>query len=142
MQKNALTKTSDNIVKNVKDGSELQTQGTVYGFEVVKENDITREKAGALLPQVVETVFAQKTGNKNVVSTQIPNGQVISVVLSSTPADPKKDEFGVGVVKQNLKTQTGEGLVHELMNAYTDKIGVRVNEKVINDAFSAYLKQE
>ena len=142
MQKNALTKTSDDIVKHVKDGSELQTQGTVYGFEVVKENDITREKAGALLPQVVETVFAQKTGNKNVMSTQIPNGQVISVVLSSTPADPKKDEFGVGVVKQNLKTQTGEGLVHEFMNAYTDKIGVRVNEKVINDAFSAYLKQE
>ena len=63
-------------------------------------------------------------------------------MLSSTPADPKKDEFGLGVVKQNLKTQTGESLVHELMNAYTDEIGVHVNEKVINDAFAAYQTQE
>lgn len=141
-QKDALAQTSDEIVKNVQNGSELQTQGTVYGFEVVKENDITREKAAELFPQVIETVFAQQTGNKNVAITQIPNGQVVSVVLSTTPADPKKDEFGVGVVKQNLKTQTGEGLVHELMNAYTDKVGVRVNEKVINDAFAAYQTQE
>ena len=141
-QKDALAQTSDEIVKNVQNGSELQTQGTVYGFEVVKEDDITREKAAELFPQVIETVFAQQTGNKNVAVTQIPNGQVVSVVLSTTPADPKKDEFGVGVVKQNLKTQTGEGLVHELMNAYTDKVGVRVNEKVINDAFAAYQTQE
>ena len=142
MQQDGLQKVVDDVVKHVQGGSELQTQGTIYGFEVVKENEITREKAGTLLPQVVDTVFAQNTGLKNVTDTQIPEGRVISVVLNTTPADPKKDEFGLGVVKQNLKTQTGEGLVHELMNAYSDKIGVRVNEKVINDAFAAYQNQE
>ncbi len=141
-QKDALTQTAENILKHVQTGNELQTQGTVYGFEVVTKKDITREKENELLPQVIETVFAQKTGNKNVAMTPVPTGQIISVVLNTTPADPKKDEFGLGVVKQNLKTQTGEGLVHEVMNAYTDEIGVRVNEKVINDAFAAYQTQE
>ncbi|MBR5130130.1 MAG: peptidyl-prolyl cis-trans isomerase [Alphaproteobacteria bacterium] len=142
MQKDKLDSVVDNILTQIKKDSTLEKQGNIFGFKTNKENDITREKPGTLFPQVVETVFTQKTGNENTTITKTPMGIALSTVFSVTPADPKNDEFGVGIVKQELKTQTGESLVNELMNDYTETIGVRVNEKAINNAFAAYQNQE
>ncbi len=140
-QKNKLNETAEKVLQQTLNGNGLQTQGLFQNLNTEQKNNITRETTD--LPNaVMKTVFSQKIGNKNAVITEIPDGVVVSTVTSITKADPKKDEFGVGVIKQNLKTQTGEGLVNELMGAYADKIGVTVNEKVITDAFAAYQNQE
>jgi len=140
-QKSKLQETAESVLKQAQTGAGLQTQGLFKNFKTIRQNDITRSTAD--LPQnVIATVFAQKAGHKNATMTSTPDAIVISMVDTITKADPKKDDFGLGIVKQELKTKTGEGMINELMGSYADAFGVTVNEKEIDEAFSAYQTQE
>lgn len=141
-QKTLLQETADTILDRTQKGNGLQAQGAFKNFEVVQKNDITREKADDLPSAVVTSVFTQSVGAKNAIATPISNGIAISVVSDIKKANPKKDEFGVNIVKQNLKKRTGEGIANEVMGSYAEDFGVTVNEKEIMDAFSTYQTQE
>ena len=141
-QKEKLQETAEAILARAKSGNSLQTQGVFKNFKATTENDITREKIKNIPQPVAMAVFKQSVGVKNTIATPISEGIALTTVTNITKADPKKDEFGVKVVKENLKAQTGEGMANEVMGGFAEEFGVTVNEKEIMDAFSVYQNQE
>lgn len=141
-QKGALKETAETVVALAKKGTSLKTQNAFKDFEMFSETDITREHAGKLIPDVIPTVFAQQKGAEHTTATTVFEGIFVSTVHQIKTADPTTDEFGVNVVKQNLKNQIGEGLANEIMGAYTQELGAQVNENDIMKAFSLSPAQE
>lgn len=141
-QKAALQGEAEAVLKRTQNGENLQSQGVFQNFKHYVENDITREKADQLPQEAVDTIFAQQKGTAQAAMSKVGDGMLISVVTAVKQADPDKDEFGLNVIKQNLKSQTGEGLANEVMGYYADDLGVKINEKEIQEAFSIYKKEE
>lgn len=140
-QKAKLQSTADEILARVKKGGNLNTQGTFGNFKNVTERDITRDRVAHLPAETIETAFAQAKGNANAMATPVRNGIFISVVDNIVAANPANDTFGVNVVKENLKTITGESMANEVMAAYADSLGVKINDKEIEQAFAVFMKQ-
>lgn len=139
-QKSKLASVADEVLKRTQKGNGLVAQSTFGNFKTVAEKNVTRDKVAHLPVETLQVVFTQGTGNKNAVATPTKKGVFISVVENIVPADPTKDEFGLNVVKQNMKIQTGEGMANEVMGAYADAFGVKINDKEIEQAFAAYAK--
>lgn len=141
-QKAQLEKVVGDILDRAYKGTSLQAQGVFGNFKSFTEKDVTRSTVAKMPPEAIGVAFAQDIGNKNAVSTPTRTGYFISTVESITPADPSKDSFGLNVTKQNLKSQTGEGLANEVIASYADEFGVKVNSVEIDKAFSVYEKDE
>ena len=141
-QKAQLEKVVGDILDRAHKGTSLQAQGVFGNFKSFTEKDVTRSTVAKMPPEAIAVAFAQDIGNKNAVSTPTRTGYFISTVESITPADPSKDSFGLNVTKQNLKSQTGEGLANEVIASYADEFGVKVNSIEIDKAFSVYEKDE
>lgn len=140
-QKAKLKSTADAILARVQKGADLNTQGTFGNFKAVTEKDVTRERVAHLPAESIGVAFTQAKGNANAVATPVRNGIFISVVDNIVAANPTNDTFGLNVVKENLKTITGESMANEVMAAYADTLGVKINDKEIEQAFAAFMKQ-
>lgn len=141
-QKAQLETVAKNILDRAQKGTSLQAQGVFGNFKSFTENNVTRSTVAKMPPEAIAAAFMQETGNKNTISTPTRTGIFISTVENITPADPSKDSFGLNVTKQNLKSQTGEGMANEVMASYADEFGVKVNTVEIEKAFSVYAKDE
>lgn len=140
-QQAKLQSTAAEILARVQKGANLGTLGTFGNFKIVAEKDVTRDRVAHLPAPVIPTAFTQKTGSANAVATPVKNGIFISVVDTIVAANPGNDKFGLNVVKENLKALTGETMANEVMAAYADSLGVKVNDKEIEQAFAAFVKQ-
>ncbi|MGN1062782.1 MAG: peptidyl-prolyl cis-trans isomerase [Alphaproteobacteria bacterium] len=141
-QQKALPDKAADLLTRVRGGQDPQTSGVFQNFHRFKESNITRTKPGQLPAEAVEAVFAQGQGAAQATALPVNGGMLITLVNAIQPADADKDSFGLNVVKQNLKSQTGEGLANEVMGYFADDLGVKINEKEIIEAFSVYQKEE
>lgn len=137
-QKAQLQSTVDEIVNRAQKGTSLQTQGVFDNFKSFIERDVTRTKVEKLPVNAIAPAFAQEPGLANTQAIPMNNGIFVMTVDRVIPADPAKDSLGLNVEKQNLKMQIGEGLANEVMGAYAEKFGVKVNQAEIEKAFSVY----
>lgn len=137
-QKEKLQDTVDTIVERVQKGNSLQTQGTFSKFKLIQDNALTRASVEKLPLNVIEAVFKQKTGNSEITQTPTDKGVMITIVNAVHHPDSSEDKEGFKQTKDDLKDLIANELVNAVIGSYASDMGVEVNEKAIQQAFSIY----
>jgi len=141
-QNEQINETVDKILKRVQTGHSLKTQGVFGNFKVQNAVGLTRSKSNPLPRDVVDFVFRQTVGAENAAVWPTQGGFVIAVVKQIHVANPDRDSVGLGAMAQNMQVLTGDTMAQSVVAGYAEKLGVKVNEKEIAQAFSSFAKEE
>lgn len=144
-QKDQFKEIVQNLAQKAKNGTSLaELKNTKIGaFDLIQKEELTRDQTDSKITKVIDEIFMQKSGSKNTkVIIPAESEAIISTVTRIHPANPITDDINLKVITENTKTITGNNMNTGLFTHYTNRIGVKINQKGIKELFSVYKTQE
>lgn len=128
------------LLERTQNGAGLEAQSVFGNFRLIHEKAATRAAFGDLPIEALNTVFSQKTGKKNAAATDIQKGVLITVVNSITVPEIQENNTEIEAFKKEITQMIGAELIQDTTTDYANNLGISVNDKVVEQAFSVYMK--
>ena len=116
-----------------------KSQGVLTGpFKKQILQGVSRVEPGELSADVLRKILAQKPDLSDMALIQTEKGNILGIVKAKYPAKINKETEDYKELVSALKQANTENLMTQLMDSYGKKMGISVNEKVLDKAFSVY----
>ncbi len=128
------------LLERTQKGAGLEAQSVFGNFRLIHKNDATRSDFGNLPIEALNVMFSQKVGAEHAMATDIPRGAVITVVNKVTVPEIQQDSLEIEDFKKEIAQMISSELSLDTTAEYARQLGVTVNDSVIEQAFSVYMK--
>ena len=138
-QKEQVSAFADKVYQTAKQNGDFKRTAALFGLEQQTPIDVKRAELADLPDDVTKTLFSLNVGKVEL----IPAGEsfVVAKALKVTKAD-KDDKVGMINLQNALNQLFAQGVKDEVLDFYGHQAGVEVDQKLIDDTFSVYLKNE
>ena len=116
-----------------------KTKGVLSGpFKKQTLQGVSRVDSKGLNADVLKKILAQKSDLSDMTLIQTDEGSLLGVVKARYPVKPDQEVEDYQEVVSALKQANAENFMTQLMDSYGKEMGISVNEKVLDRAFSVY----
>jgi peptidyl-prolyl cis-trans isomerase D len=127
-----LTDKAADFVKQLDAGGDIAELAKSASAEVKTGKDIKRAGGEGLPPNVVAAVF--DVGPDRAGSAPTPEGRFVFKVTADTTPPPAAEDPGVKMASDKVKTELGQSLVEQYVDALKREIGVTIDQRVLQSA--------
>jgi peptidyl-prolyl cis-trans isomerase D len=127
-----LTDKAADFVKQLDAGGDVAELAKSATTEVKTANNIRRAGGGGLAPNVVAAVF--EVGPDRAGSASTPDGRLVFKVTGDVTPPPAAEDPGVKMAGDRVKTELGQSLVEQYVDALKREIGVTIDRRVLQSA--------
>ena len=118
---------------------ETKTKGVLSGpFKKQTLQGVSRAEPKGLNADVLRKILAQKSDLSDIALIQTDEGNILGIVKAKYPVKPDPEAGDYQEVVSALKQANAENFMTQLMDSYGKEMGISVNEKVLDRAFSVY----
>jgi len=127
-----LTDKSADFVKQLDAGGDIAELAKSATTEVKTAKEIRRAGGGGVAPNVVAAVF--EVGPDRAGSAATPDGRLVFKVTADVTPPPAAEDPGVKMAGDRVKTELGQSLVEQYVDALKREIGVTIDQHVLQSA--------
>ena len=131
---------ADRVLTALKSGSSFDVVSSMYNLQRKNLDAVKRSDIADMSSDVVDRLYSAQVSDIELIDMG-QSDYVIAQISKITPAD-KEDVAALTVLEMNLKDKMLLSAVDEVLDYYTQKQKVKINQNVIEEAFAPYIVRE
>ncbi|MBE6450085.1 MAG: hypothetical protein E7013_05320 [Alphaproteobacteria bacterium] len=131
---------ADRVLTALKSGSSFDVVSSMYNLQRKNLDAVKRSDIADMSSDVVDRLYSAQVSDIELIDMG-QGDYVIAQISKITPAD-KEDVAALTVLEMNLKDKMLLSAVDEVLDYYTQKQKVKINQNVIEEAFAPYIVRE